>query len=184
MTELKMLGWREWIGFPDLGITLIKAKVDTGARTSSLHAFWVEAFERDGKPWVRFAIHPEQNSVEAEVRCEAPVLDQRQVRDSGGHEELRYVIETTLEIAGVRQRAEVTLTDRDTMKFRVLLGRTAMRGRYLVDPARSFLCGRRPRKRTGSKPAPEDVVSQQESRARVAAESPGPGDVQVEVPRL
>ncbi len=147
MSEMTTLGWREWIGFPDLGLPLIKAKVDTGARTSSLHAFWVEAFERDGKAWVRFGIHPEQGSSEQEVTCEAAVLDQRMVRDSGGHEELRYVISTTIEIAGVRQGVEVTLTDRDTMKFRMLLGRTAIRGRYVVDPGRSFLCGRRPRRR-------------------------------------
>jgi hypothetical protein len=147
MTDMKTLGWREWIGFPDLGIPLIKAKVDTGARTSSLHAFWVERFERDEQPWVRFAIHPEQGADSGEIHCEAPLLDQRLVRDSGGHEELRCVISTTLDIAGVQQRAEVTLTDRDTMKFRVLLGRTAMRGRYLVDPGKSFLCGRRPRRR-------------------------------------
>ncbi len=173
MTALKTLGWREWIGFPDLGISLIKAKVDTGARTSSLHAFWVEPFERDGKPWVRFAIHPEQKSTTEEIRCEAPVLDQRQVRDSGGHEELRYVIETTLEIAGVRQLAEVTLTDRDTMKFRVLLGRTAMRGRYVVDPASSFLCGRRPRKRSGSRRSGSRRSGSRRSGSRDSDEAPG-----------
>lgn len=163
MSELTTLGWREWIGFPDLGLPLIKAKVDTGARTSSLHAFWVKAFERDGQAWVRFGIHPDQGSSEQEVTCEAAVLEQRVVRDSGGHEELRYVIETTIEIAGVRHSVEVTLTDRDTMKFRMLLGRTAIRGRYVVDPGRSFLCGRRRRRKaavagagapTAGEPAP------------------------------
>ena len=148
MAELQTLGWREWIGFPDLGIKTIKAKVDTGARTSSLHAFWVESFERDGASWVRFGVHPEQSSLEETAICEAPVSDQRVVRDSGGHEETRYVIETTLVVGGVAQLAEVTLTDRDTMKFRVLLGRTAIRGRYVVDPGRSFLTGRRRRKRS------------------------------------
>ncbi len=153
MAEMTTLGWREWIGFPELGLPLIKAKVDTGARTSSLHAFWVEPFERDSQPWVRFGIHPEQGTNEEEITCEAPVRDRRVVRDSGGHEELRYVIETTIEIAGVRQVVEVTLTDRDTMKFRMLLGRTALRGRYLVDPGRSFLCGRRRRRAADAAPA-------------------------------
>lgn len=147
MAELITLGWREWIGFPDLGIPYIKAKVDTGARTSSLHAFMVEPFERDGTPWVRFAIHPEQRDTTEEIRCEAPVLDRRVVRDSGGHEERRYVIETILEIGATRIVAEVTLTDRDTMKFRVLLGRTGMRGMYVVDPGRSYIGGKARRKK-------------------------------------
>jgi len=148
MAEKTALGWREWVGFPDLGITRIKAKVDTGARSSCLHAFRVEPFERDGSPWIRFDIHPLQGDNNQVVSCEAPLLDRRVVRDSGGHEELRYVIETVIAIDGDRIRAEVTLTDRDTMKFRVLLGRTAIRGRYVVDPGRSYLTGR-----TGRQPA-------------------------------
>ena len=146
MSELDMLGWREWVGFPELGITQIKAKVDTGARTSCLHAFLVEPFERDGVPWVRFAIHPNQNSSSEVVSCEAPALEQRFVRDSGGHEELRYVIETTISIGESIHSVEVTLTDRDSMKFRVLLGRSAIRGQYLVDAGRSYLRGKRKRK--------------------------------------
>ena len=98
MNELIMLGWREWVGFPELGIKQIKAKVDTGARTSCLHAFLVEPFDRDGAPWVRFDIHPNQRSSSKVISCEAPILEQRVVRDSGGHEELRYVIETTVSI--------------------------------------------------------------------------------------
>lgn len=145
MSENKLLGWREWVGFPELDIRQIKAKVDTGARTSCLHAFLVEPFERAGTPWVRFDIHPDQHSTEQVIRCEAPIKDRRTVRDSGGHEELRYVIETTISIGGEQHVAEVTLTDRDTMKFRVLLGRTALRGRYVVDPGRSYLRGKKKR---------------------------------------
>ena len=128
MDNRAVLGWREWIAFPDLGIPKIKAKVDTGARTSALHAFVVSPFERDERPWVRFGIHPDQGDAENAIYCEAPVSDRRMVRDSGGHEELRYVIRTALQIGESRIHAEVTLTDRDSMKFRVLLGRTALRG--------------------------------------------------------
>ena len=145
MSDLTALGWREWIGFPDIGIDQIKAKVDTGARTSCLHAFMVEPFERDGVPWVRFDIHPSQTDNSKVVSCKAPVLDQRVVRDSGGHEELRYVIETPMTIGANVHKVEVTLSDRDSMKFRVLLGRTAIQGLYVVDPARSYLVGKRKR---------------------------------------
>jgi hypothetical protein len=150
----QILGWREWIGFPELGISQVKAKVDTGARTSCLHAFLVEPFEKEGKPWVRFDIHPQQRDNDKVMHCEAPVLEQRTVRDSGGHEELRYVIETVITIGDCRLTAEVTLTDRDTMKFRVLLGRTAIRGGYLVDSGRSYVKGKK--KRPGNKNLEEE----------------------------
>ena len=143
MSELKTLGWREWVGFPELNIPRIKAKVDTGARTSALHAFKVEPFVRDGLPWVRFYIHPNQRDSETAIECEAPVKDERRVRDSGGHEELRYCIETTIKIGEHLVRSEVTLTDRDTMKFRVLLGRRALRKQFLVNPGKSYLSGKR-----------------------------------------
>jgi len=142
MIDKKPLGWREWISFPDFNIHKIKAKIDTGARTSALHAFKVEAFLRDSKPWVRFAIHPIQGDTDTVVECETPVKDQRVVRDSGGHDELRYVIDAHIVIGDDLIHTEVTLTDRDTMMFRVLLGRTALRTRYVVHPGKSYMQGK------------------------------------------
>ena len=136
-----ILGWREWLALPELGLPAIKAKVDTGARTSTLHAFYVDTFRRDGRLYARFGVHPLQQRADLVIHGEAPVIDRRQVSDSGGHREERYVIETLLALAGREWPIELTLTNRETMLFRMLLGRTAINGRALVDPKKSFLTG-------------------------------------------
>lgn len=134
-----MIGWREWIALPELGVDRIKAKIDTVARSSALHAFNIKRFERDGVRWVRFGIHPRQRSAKGEVVAEAPVLEYRRVRSSGGHETNRPVILTTMAWKGLAWQVELTLASRDAMGFRMLLGRQAIRGRMVVDPGSSFL---------------------------------------------
>jgi len=137
-----VIGWREWVALPELGIAAIKAKMDTGARTSALHTFCIEPFEADGQSRVRFGIHPQMKRQNIEIFCVADLVDQRLVRDSGGHEEERYVIRTLLRFAGEQWPIEITLTDRDPMQFRMLLGRTALRPRLIIDPSRSYRMGK------------------------------------------
>lgn len=136
------VGWREWVALPALGIPALKAKVDTGARTSALHAYMVESFTEGGKERVRFGIRPLRKRVDLNLICEADVYDRRVVSDSGGHREERYIIRTPLYIGGWQWDMELSLTNRDTMLFRMLLGRTAMTGRLLVDPQRSYCTGK------------------------------------------
>lgn len=137
-----VIGWKEWIGFPELGIPAVKAKIDTGARTSAMHTFTLEEFEADGRRMVRFGIHPLQRRKDINLYCEAPVLEQRRVKDSGGHIEKRYVIRTTAVMGAVSWPIDITLTNRDSMLFRMLLGRKAIENRFLVNPGRSYLTGR------------------------------------------
>ncbi len=136
---MPIIGWREQVALPDLGIPEVKAKIDTGARSSALHAIDVETFERDGKAMVRFKVYPYQRDAHRSVTAEAELIDQRQVRNSGGHAQVRPVIETTVELNGYAFPIELTLTNRAVMGFRMLLGRQAVRRRFLVDASRSFL---------------------------------------------
>lgn len=140
--HVNIAGWREWVSLPELGIPFIKAKLDTGARTSTIHAFSVEHFRSGGRDRVRFGMHPLQKKKLPELFCEADILDRRMVSDSGGHRERRFIIRTPIRLGKEEWTIEASLTDRDGMLFRMLLGRTALIDRFMVDPAASFLFGR------------------------------------------
>ena len=150
-----IIGWREWLALPDLDIRAIKAKIDTGARTSALHAFYLEPFDSDGMMKVKFGVHPLQRRKDVEIHCVADVVDRRRVTSSDGQSEKRYVIRTFAEMGTLRWPIELTLTSRKSMRFRMLLGRAAIGKRLMVDPAQSYLSGRKlsklypkPRKKT------------------------------------
>jgi hypothetical protein len=135
-----IIGWREWVAIPQLGVSGIKAKIDTGARSSSLHAFDIERHRTpSGVEMVRFTIHPRQRRRSSVGPVEAPLLTEKLVRNPGGREEIRPVIRTEIVWNGISFEADLNLTSRDEMGFRMLLGRQAIRRRFLVDPGRSFL---------------------------------------------
>lgn len=133
------IGWREWVALPELGVPAIQAKVDTGADSSSLHAFNQKRFEKDGVPYIRFDIHPRKRSKSQSVTCEAPIVMERKVKNPGGRSELRPVISTAVVVNGVPIRALINLTERDEMTFRMLIGRRTLRGKFVVNPGRSYL---------------------------------------------
>ncbi len=143
----KVIGWREWVRLPDLHTGRIKAKIDTGARTSCLHAYRITPFTKDGASYVRFLLHPLQRQQKLEIPCVAVVVDYRCVTDSGGRREYRYVIRTKLKLGNRAWPVELTLTNRDQMGFRMLIGRQALRRRYLVDTGRSFLARKKKKPR-------------------------------------
>lgn len=138
---LPVIGWREWVQLPELSTTRVKAKIDTGARTSSLHAIHLQTFDRDGKTFVRFQFHPLQRNTELTAKAEAEVLEFRSVRSSNGHVSRRPVIITPITLHGQTWNVELTLANRDEMGFRMLLGREALRDRFLVDSGRSYVSG-------------------------------------------
>lgn len=144
---MPVIGWREWVGLPDFDIKAIKAKVDTGARSSSLHAFGMEIFERDDVKWVRFQVHPVQRNNDQTVKVEAKILEFRSIRSSSGCASLRPVIMTNITLLGLTWPVELTLAGRDEMGFRMLLGREAFRHRFLVDAGKSFYGGKPIRKK-------------------------------------
>jgi len=139
---LIVLGWREWLALPQLGIAAIKTKIDSGARTSSLHVESLDPYERDGTTWLRFDVLTRRRRRELVLHCDAPASDRRAVSDSGGHVTERWFIRTGFELAGCRWDAEMNLTSRHDMLFPLLLGRNALSGRFVVDPAAAYCCGR------------------------------------------
>ena len=141
----KIIGWREFVSLPQLEVNRIKAKIDTGARSSALHAFNIQQLQLDGKSIIRFQVHPVQRDNHTIVTTEAELLEYREIRNSGGIAQLRPVIKTEVKLGGQIWSIELSLTDRDVMGFRMLLGRQAVRNKFLVDPSRSYLqSNRRP----------------------------------------
>jgi len=141
-----IVGWREWLVLPALGVPAIKAKIDTGARTSALHVTDLESFYEQEQRKVRFILRPLRRRPKLKRVCQADVIDERWVSDSGGHREKRLVIQTPVRLGEIEWSIELTLTNRENMLFRMLLGRTAMEGQFAVDPARSYCYGRELRK--------------------------------------
>lgn len=141
-SDPELIGWREWVSLSELGIEKIKAKIDTGAKTSALHAFELKPFTEQGKNKIRFSIHPLQRNTQKVIICTADIVDSRWVSDSGGHREERFVIKTPITLGNQTWPIEITLTNRDSMMFRMLLGRNALT-QYLIQPAYSYLIGKK-----------------------------------------
>ncbi len=141
-TAQQAVGWREWVALPDIGIDEIRAKIDTGARTSAIHAWNIERVERDGLPWLRFDIIPSTARGSRRVACLSPLVDERDIRNSGGAVERRFIIVTMLRLGGAEWTVELSLANRDEMGYRLLLGRTALSRRVIVKPGSSFLLGK------------------------------------------
>lgn len=140
--EPTVVGWREWVALPQAGIAALKAKIDTGARSSAIHAFDVEVFDREDVEWVRFSIHPWQRSDDDVAVLELPLLDRREVRSSNGQVEQRCAVALDVTLASRTITTVMTLSNRDEMGFRMLIGREALSRGFLVDSARSYLGGR------------------------------------------
>ena len=140
-------GWREWVSLPSIGVGSIKAKLDTGARTSALHAFNIETYWSDGELWARFFVHPYQKNDAREIACDARIEDIRIVSNPGGRRQRRLVIRTDVRLGDETWPIDLSLTDRDEMGFRLLIGRTAMHGNLIVDPDHSYMLGKRKRKK-------------------------------------
>ncbi len=137
-----IIGWKEWCSLPDLSLPAIKAKIDTGAKTSCLHAFNIELFQEDNNNFIRFNIHPVQNRKDIIKQCSAKLVDKRIISDSGAHKELRFVIRTKLIIGGEEKEIDISLTNRAKMSCRMLIGREALRGDFIVDSEKTFLLGK------------------------------------------
>lgn len=148
-----VIGWREWVSLPQLGESTVKAKIDTGARTSAIHAFRVSTVERDGVTIARFQLHPVQKRKRPAINVEAPVVDVREIRSSNGSVEERLVVRTPIELGPHRFDIDLTLTNRDEMGFRMLLGRSALKRNFLIDAGRSYLMGKPDRAASGAEGA-------------------------------
>jgi len=136
------IGWREWVAFPDLKVTRIKAKIDTGAKTSAIHAFRIKEVMKGGAPHVQFFLHPEQKRKKPEIKCVAPVIDIRRIRSSNGETQERYIIESLMKLGGREWPVELSLSKRDDMGFRLLIGRDAITKKVIIHPGKSYLLGR------------------------------------------
>lgn len=137
-----IIGAEEWCALPELGLPAVKARIDSGAKTSSIHAFNIQTFERDGVEWVRFSVNPKQRDKHWAIHCEHILVDRRQVKSSSGIAQKRYVIRTPIQFSGQTFAIDITLANRDSMGYRMLLGREAMRGRVLIDPELKFCLGK------------------------------------------